>query len=95
MFLALMIGLGLMALSGWLFYRFMINYGIPYEKFLFEKSNEFGVLTPKNWEEYKKFKKIEVKAQAQGSFVLLSLVLLFIFGMAICLFTIAAFINRM
>ncbi|WP_125900868.1 hypothetical protein [Methylobacterium indicum] len=95
MFLAWTIGLGIMALSGWFFYIFMINHGIPYEKFLFENSNEHGILAPRDWDEYKRFKKIEIKAQVQGSIILVPIVIFFIIGMVIFIFTTVAFINRM
>ncbi|MGF3024093.1 hypothetical protein ACQVP2_14855 [Methylobacterium aquaticum] len=94
MFLVWTIGIGLMALSGWLFYRFMVNHAIPYENFHFENSNEHGILAPKDWEEYKKFKKIEIKSQVQGTIILVPIVILFIVGIVIFLFTTATFMSR-
>jgi hypothetical protein len=88
-------GLSLMLLAAHLYYKAQIKYGIPYEKFHFENSNEFGILAPKDWEEYEKFKKFEAKEQFRAALIAKPLV--FMFGVGIFLFMIPTtkFIFRM
>ncbi|BCM88027.1 hypothetical protein [Methylobacterium indicum] len=86
MFLAWLIGLCMMVAAGGIFYYYHVNYGIPYEKFRFENSNEFGILAPKDWEEYQNFNKIEIKAQIEGALLGKPIAYMFVIGMI--LFTI-------
>jgi hypothetical protein len=94
MFLAWLIGLALMIVSGWIFYYYHVNYGVPYEKFRFENSNELGILAPKDWEEYQKFQKIERKAQIEGVLIGKPVVFMFIVGMTLFIFTTSKFLFR-
>jgi hypothetical protein len=94
MFLLWIIGLSLMILSGFLFYKAQIKYGIPYEKFHFENSNEFGVLQAKDWDEYVKFRKFEAKSQVQDYLIGKPLACMFILGWILFFLMTAKFIFR-
>jgi hypothetical protein len=95
MFLMWLIGICLMAAAGWIFYYYHKTHGVAYEKFIFENSNEFGILAPKDWGEYKEFQKIEAKARIQGVLVGKPVVWLFTSGMVLFIIPTVKFIFRM
>lgn len=95
MFLMWIFGLSLMVATGFLFYKAQIKYGIPYEKFHYENSNELGILAPKDWDEYVKFRKIEAKAEGQAALIAKPLICIFVIGMVMFAIPTAKFIFRM
>lgn len=52
-----------MMLGGWLFYTMLKKIVVPHNRFVFENSNEHGVVTLKNWDEAVRFQKAEVKKE--------------------------------
>lgn len=95
MFLMWIIGLALMVVAGFLFYKAQIRYGIPYERFHFENSNEFGILAPKDWDEYVKFRNFEAKEQFRAVLIAKPLVIMFGVGLFLFIISTAKFIFRM
>ncbi len=58
-----LLGWPCMMMGAWLIYIMLKKVVIPHNKFVFENSNEHGVVALPNWEEAVKFQKSEAKKE--------------------------------
>ncbi|MEN3214021.1 hypothetical protein PUR23_28990 [Methylorubrum populi] len=81
MFLVWLIGLILWAIGGGLSYFLIKKVIVPYNRYVFENSNELGVVVVTNWDEHVQFKKYEARKEVLETIIGLPVVVCWFVGM--------------